>query len=220
MKIEVICPQCGEKMRVRPGHASYELKCPNCSHWFLPLEDTGVECPRCGEKVMVSYGNWYHISCPACRYSFGRRKSPLFWLLICVGIAGGVSLFVLLAGSLPFDWAVNRPYGNESSAISMLRTISSCEELFVTRYGRYATLRQLADKNLLDSQMKGGSRYGYYFDLNPSGSQSWWCVAYPREPGTTGSRSFYINETGVLRWMKCESMNDLPADSNSLPLGR
>ncbi|HMF57936.1 MAG TPA: hypothetical protein VK619_16455 [Pyrinomonadaceae bacterium] len=95
---------------------------------------------------------------------------------------------------------------NESGAVSILRTISSAEATYqsTSGNGNYGTLEQLGDQVLIDSILAKGHRYGYIFKLrirraSSESAASFVALAVPRKYGRTGLRSFYINETGVMR---------------------
>jgi hypothetical protein len=108
----------------------------------------------------------------------------------------------------------------EASAISLLRTFSAAEELYRTRYGKYATLQQLIDKNLIDRSVADGEKNGYYVDIDNPTETSWSAVAWPIKPGETGTRSYYISEDGVIYYKKCLNLRDPLADRSGKPLGR
>ena len=87
---------------------------------------------------------------------------------------------------------------NEEIAMSVLRTINSAEATYQATEGNgsYGSLDQLARANLISKEML--DRYGYRFEINASGNQ-FEATATPIEYGQTGRRSFYIDQTGVLR---------------------
>ncbi len=104
---------------------------------------------------------------------------------------------------------------NEAVAISYMRSWSAAQELYHTNHGCYAD----ADNQLFDQGLIGGhnsaNSHGYTFSLdNPLGSQyTWWGRASPDIPGESGTRWFYIDQTGVMRWSTSGAIN-----SNSPPL--
>lgn len=112
---------------------------------------------------------------------------------------------------------------NESNVVSILRTLLSAEATYqsTTGNGNYGTLEQLRGQGLIESIMAEGHRYGYLFKLRvETGSSespaSFETVAVPRIYGRTGLKSFYINETGVLRGANKRgakaTINDDPLD--------
>jgi len=91
----------------------------------------------------------------------------------------------------------NRTAMEETAAIATLRTLSSTQELFNTRYGNYAGgLRALAEKNFIDKELATGVKYNYMFEMKAEGPDKWHCIARPLTPG---KRYFFIDETGVIR---------------------
>jgi hypothetical protein len=62
--------------------------------------------------------------------------------------------------------------------------------------GQYASIEQLADKQMISKEMF--REYGYRFDLSVSGDK-FTATAVPNEYNKTGRLSYFIDETGVLR---------------------
>ncbi len=90
------------------------------------------------------------------------------------------------------------PEQNEMIAIGMLNYIAQMESQYKEDAGKgsYGTLQQLiAAKSL---QTEGLDKYGYKFEINVQGDQ-FEAVATPREYGTTGKRSFFVDKSGVVR---------------------
>ena len=90
--------------------------------------------------------------------------------------------------------------------VSVLRTIVTAEATYNSTVGNgaFGSLEQLGDVKMIDNVLAEGHRYGYIFTLKvESGSTespaSFHVVAVPRRYSRTGIRSFYINETGILR---------------------
>lgn len=103
----------------------------------------------------------------------------------------------------------------EASAISYLRTWPAAQELYRLRFGSYAD----ADQQIVLEQFVGNpdpDRFGYVFSLdNPAGMTThWWGQAWPKDPGVTGDRWFYVDITGVIRYSTTG-----PANASSIPLG-
>ena len=225
MKIEIKCPKCDSPLSVLVQDVCYEVKCPSCARWILPIEDVGIPCPSCGEVVLTPHGEARRgASCLSCGHSFtGRRRLRLakYWYLLAIPVI--VIAVILLAVYLPPLFESGPSPANEAAAISALRTLSSAQELFNTRYGTYGDMDGLYQANMIDVRTAqatedGVPKSGYVFIVQFSGSSSWTGIALPADPGVTGSRSFFIDETGVIRAETCESWNDQPAGPNSPPL--
>jgi hypothetical protein len=95
---------------------------------------------------------------------------------------------------------------NQSWTVSVMRGIMGAEGAYQATTGNdnFGTLQQLGEQGLVDYILAEGHRYGYLFKVRvEKGSSespaSYEAVAVPRKYGRTGLKSFYINETGVLR---------------------
>jgi hypothetical protein len=96
---------------------------------------------------------------------------------------------------------------NEAGAIMTLRTLLSAEATYqaTTGNGNYGTIEELRREKLIDFVLAEGHRYGYLFRIthekfSSESPASYEIVAVPRTYGQTGQRSFYMDETGVLRF--------------------
>ena len=95
---------------------------------------------------------------------------------------------------------------NEAGAISSLRTLFSAEATYqaTTGNGNYGTIEELGEQKLIDYVLAEGHRFGYLFKVrrekySAESQSSFEIVATPRTYAVTGRRSFYIDETGVIR---------------------
>jgi len=129
----------------------------------------------------------------------GKRDSQagfsLIELLIVVAILG-----IVAAIAIP-SLTQSKKAANEASAIAYIRTWSSAQELYFQKYGYYAD----ADNQLVQEGFIGvdpPDRLGYIFSIDnpPRERYRWWGRAWPRTPGVTGDRYFYIDVMGVIRW--------------------
>ncbi len=144
--------------------------------------------------------------------SFGRCQSPgftLIELLIVVAVIG-----IIAALSIP-NLLESKKAANEKVAITYMRSWTAAQELYHNRFGVYADAdNQLFNAGLVDGRGSADS-HGYTFSID-NGSNSlytWWGTSNPDVPGQTGSRWFYIDHTGVIRWSTSGN-----ADSSSPPL--
>jgi len=127
----------------------------------------------------------------------GLITSTISLMILPFGIVMAIAIPNLLA---------SRRAANEGASISALRTLHSAEQTYqATRgNGAYGTLDQLAADGLINPELARGTRYGYKFRVDiqtggynePAGFQA---VGVPVTYGDTGVRSFYIDETGVIR---------------------
>jgi len=121
----------------------------------------------------------------------------------------------------------SRMAANEASAASSLRVLNSaCANYYVTWMGFPLTLSHLGPGNpptataadLVDSLLAAGTKAGYnisYISAPPSGGQvrAYTLSASPVIPGLTGTRSFFTDQTGVIR-----QNSGAPATAASTPL--
>lgn len=87
---------------------------------------------------------------------------------------------------------------NETAAISRLRSIANAEFNYQAESGgEYGTLDQLIDKGIIGDPSRG-KLTGYKFEVRvrPGGFEA---TAVPERAGLTGIRSFYINESRIVR---------------------
>ncbi|MGI9164879.1 MAG: DUF3352 domain-containing protein [Pyrinomonadaceae bacterium] len=87
---------------------------------------------------------------------------------------------------------------NEAIAQSALRMLASAESTYRATKGdgNYGTIDQLLEQNLMTKELL--QQYGYKIELSVAGSK-FEASAVPLEYGKTGTMSFFVDETGVLR---------------------
>ena len=90
------------------------------------------------------------------------------------------------------------PEMNEAIAIGLLRTIVSAEATYQATEGNgsYGSLDKLIEQKLVSKEMF--DKYGYSIVVTASGDQ-FEATATPLEYGKTGRRSFFVDQTGVIR---------------------
>jgi prepilin-type N-terminal cleavage/methylation domain-containing protein len=152
-----------------------------------------------------------------------REKGfSLIELLVVVAI-----IMIIVAMAIP-NVLGTRMTANETSAVNSLSTLNSASLTYLTIYGGYpANLASLgpgptpgpAAADLIDSVLSSGSKSGYMFvyspgPKDPTGRVNTYSIrADPSAPGTTGRRSFFTDQSGVIR-----SNNSGPADVSSTPI--
>ena len=116
-------------------------------------------------------------------------------IIVPVGIIAAIAIPNLLA---------SRRAANEGATIQSLRMISSAEATYQSLHGTFATLDQLGEAQLIRPELATGMRYGYKFriELTADGVQAqrgFAAVVTPVDYPMSGRRSFYLDETGVIR---------------------
>ncbi len=108
-----------------------------------------------------------------------------------------------------------RKAGNEASAISSLRTITTVNEQYRTRFQAYANLlATLQTEGYIDQVLGGGAKSGYLFVYASPTVNTWTCNANPATAGTTGDRRFFVDQSGVIRFnlTAAAGVGDQPID--------
>ncbi|MDA2934265.1 prepilin-type N-terminal cleavage/methylation domain-containing protein [Acidobacteria bacterium AH-259-D05] len=146
-----------------------------------------------------------------------RNKWPkakgfsLIELLIVVAI---ISIIASIA--IP-NLLQSKAAANEASAINSVRNIVTAQIAYSVTVGsgNYAgDLDKLEDEGLIDNELGSGTKEGYTFSVE--GGSTFNVNARPINYGSTGTRSFYADETGVIRY----TTTDAPATSASPALGQ
>jgi len=153
----------------------------------------------------------------------GEKGFSLIELLVVVAI-----IMVIVAIAIP-NLLRTRMTANETSAVGSLSALNTACITYLTIYGGYPpSLSSLGPGNpatsnsadLLDSVLTSGTKGGYNFIFSPgprdsSGRVNVYSVtAEPITPGSTGQRTFYTDQSGVIR-----SNTNGPADVTSTPIG-
>ena len=115
-----------------------------------------------------------------------------------------------------------RKAGNEASAISSLRTLSTVNEQYRTRFQNYSgSLLDLSTAGYIDSVLGAGQKSGYTFVYRMING-AWTCTASPVNAGNDGDRHFFIDQSGIIRFHATSqaSASSNPIDSGSGSAGR
>jgi type II secretory pathway pseudopilin PulG len=217
------CKACGAAL----GHRSHDLPSPTpvySSHYDQPDQ---LEGPKKGLAIaalvlgiigfftvgLVGVGAIVGIilACLAMSkikqdpWQYGGRSMAIAALVLnIVSLVSFVPIGIIAAIAIP-NLLASRRAANEASAMSTLRTLSSAEMTYqaTTGEGKYGTLTELAAVNLIDSKLAMGTKNGYSFTVelttNEMDYPGFAVVGVPMSYGNTGIRSFYVDETGVIR---------------------
>jgi type IV pilus assembly protein PilA len=150
-----------------------------------------------------------------------RRRSQRGFSLIELLVVMAI-LLIILSIALPRMGLAQRQ-AREIGALATLQTINTVQLQYQSQFWQYATsLAQLGPPagagsnegaqaaNLISSNLASGSTGGYNYTVTqtPSGFAA---VAVPKVYNNTGRRSFYLDQTGIIR----ESTTQEPANANS-----
>ena len=126
----------------------------------------------------------------------------------------GVGLFLVI----PNTTDQQPQFPNEASAISGIRDIVTSQITYSDTMGRYAPdLATLWSLGVIDSVLASGTKDGYTFRTTRGRDGSTFTVTgTPLSRGKTGNRSFYADETGVIRY----TVEDRPATADDPPIGQ
>jgi type IV pilus assembly protein PilA len=132
-----------------------------------------------------------------------------------------VPVLIIAAIAIPNLLAARRA-ANEGATIKALRTLHSAEATYQATKGEgdYGTLTDLQGDSLISADLASGVRSGYRFKVEcvsrtKDRPAAFEVVAVPTEYGSSGRRSFFIDETGVIRG---EDRHGLEANRSTPPL--
>ncbi len=151
----------------------------------------------------------------------------LIELLIVVAI-----ILIIAAIAIP-NFMRSRIAANESAAIASCRNIVTAQVVYSSTYG-IGYSNNLAELGpdpgggpatashaaLIDDVLAASSKHGYRFDYFPVDSdgdginEAFTLEAHPLNPGFTGERYFFTDQSGVIR-----ADRNGPADANDPPIG-
>lgn len=146
-----------------------------------------------------------------------ERGFTLMELLIVIAI-----ILIILSIALP-QMSKSQMHARETAAIEEMQTINKVQVQYYSQFGQYATsLTQLGPPTaagaaegpqaagLIPASLANGSASGYNFTITatPTGYA---VSAVPKAFGSTGRRTFYTDQTGIVR----ENWGQDPATATS-----
>lgn len=133
-----------------------------------------------------------------------------------------VGFSIIMAIAIP-NLMASRRAANEASTMRQMRTISGAEATYqsTTGAGEFGTLQELRNAGLIKEELSDGDYNGYRFSVRiKRGTREtlagFEAVATPLNYGSSGNRSFYMDETGVIR---SGNNRGAEADAQDMPIG-
>jgi type II secretory pathway pseudopilin PulG len=121
-------------------------------------------------------------------------------IIVPMGIVAAIAIPNLLA---------SRRAANEGASIATLRKIDAAEQTYQAVHQEFGTLDELGAADLIDHELASGERFGYRFkiEITPgytaesgvSYTSAYHAVGIPLTYGSSGLRSFYVDDSGVIR---------------------
>jgi type IV pilus assembly protein PilA len=136
-------------------------------------------------------------------WKYGGHGMALAGLILSItSLVSVVPIGIVASIAVPNLLAARRA-ANEGSAIHSLRTISSAEQSYHVNFQKYGTLDELGANGLIDSKLASGKKNGYNFTIeltsDPSSPEGFAVVGVPESYRNSGLRSFYVDESFVIR---------------------
>jgi type IV pilus assembly protein PilA len=154
-----------------------------------------------------------------------EKGFSLIELLIVVAI-----ILIIAAIAIP-NLLRSKIAANEASAVGSMRTINTTSTQYSTTYGGYPPLltdlggpaggtASSTSAELIDAILAGGTKSGYSFSYTAGATDSngnvlqYTMTAIPTSSGVTGQRTFFTDQSGVIR----ADATGATATLNSTPL--
>lgn len=132
----------------------------------------------------------------------GRGIAVAGLVLSIVSLVSVIPVGIIAAIAIP-NLLASRIAANEGSAVRSLNTIANAETVHQSTIGKYGTLEELCAQGLIDPALASGVKSGYRFtlELTDHGGEipGFEVVGVPIEYRSSGRRSFYVDETTIIR---------------------
>ena len=114
-----------------------------------------------------------------------------------------VAIIALLAAIAIPNLLRARLSANEAAAQAAMRTIHTAVQSYRavnTAFPQSLSILSSVNPSYIDSVLGAGLKHGYSFSINSAATDTFSAIAQPQSFGHTGVRSFYVDETGVIRY--------------------
>jgi len=144
--------------------------------------------------------------------------------VLTIPAATALAVFVFPGSISVFDLRP-RAYSPETAALKAIQTLNTAQVQYYSQFGRFARLltelgppasgaANASAADLISSELASGEKQGYRFTLAGTGP-GYSITAAPTAFGSTGSRTFYSDQSLVIR----ENHGPEPATANSREVG-
>ena len=135
-------------------------------------------------------------------WKYGGRGMAIAGLVLSItSLVSLVPVGIIAAIAIP-NLLASRMAANEGFAIHSVGTIAQAEEMYYLNFNKYATLDELGRADYVDSTLATGTGHGYKFSIDlttDDGVAGFAVTAVPIEYRSTGRRSFYVDESAIVR---------------------
>ena len=135
----------------------------------------------------------------ACRRAGAQAGFSLIELLIAITIIG-IMAAVAVPGLLRY-----LKTSRETAAIQTLRNIHNSQAQFQAIRGRFATLKELSDDDLLEKSYASGQPVNGFLYKDSDISADTYCVHADRTTDTSANRDFNITERGNIHYIESKT---------------
>jgi type IV pilus assembly protein PilA len=136
-------------------------------------------------------------------WKYGGKTLAIVALVLNITSLGTVVPVGIIAAIAIPNLIAARKAANEASAIATLRTISMAESTYQSIFQKFGTLEELEAEGLIDPALASGTKNGYRFTLevtkNEERLEGFEVVAVPMTYQSSGRRSFFVDESMVIR---------------------
>jgi len=105
--------------------------------------------------------------------------------------------------------------GRETAAIQSLREIHNSQATYQALRGRFATLKELVDNELLDKGYAAGTAINGYVYKDSDVTPDTYCVHADRASDSTANRDFNITERGIVHYIESPSKGTVERGSGT-----
>jgi len=153
------------------------------------------------------------------KYDVRRRPGGVARAIgLALGCAACLAAAACLAGTVPVPvqpGAESLPQGNlrarEDLALAQLSMVKKSEDAHFVIHGKFGTIDELMKAGLINQAFQGGQSYTIDVFVTDEGTR-YSAIAVPVQYGPTGKRSFFLDETGVIRGADHEGGSATAAD--------